>query len=110
MIVFDVMGLLNVSLQSNIDLTMGGRHHLVLSKYEQFFLKLKLDYQAELVFFCDGRVQKVILLCKICTVVPVSEGLRNYSSSSDSERISRIINSSFAKQRNKNLISFRVPE
>lgn len=60
-IVFDVMGLLNITLQSNIDLLLGGRHHIVLSKYEDFFLKLKQEYGAELVFFCDGRVQQVCI-------------------------------------------------
>lgn len=60
-IVFDVMGLLNITLQSNIDLVLGGRHHIMLSKYEEFFLKLKSDYDAELVFFCDGLVQQVTI-------------------------------------------------
>lgn len=59
LLVFDVMGLLNVPLQSNIDLLLGGRHHIVLEKFEEFFLKLRLGYGAELVFFCDGRVQQV---------------------------------------------------
>ncbi|XP_037034443.1 uncharacterized protein LOC119073234 [Bradysia coprophila] len=57
-IVFDVMALLNITLQSNIDVVQGGRHHIVLSKYEDFFRKLKQNHQAELVFFCDGRVQQ----------------------------------------------------
>ncbi|KAJ6643625.1 Constitutive coactivator of peroxisome proliferator-activated receptor gamma [Pseudolycoriella hygida] len=57
-IVFDVMGMLNIPIQSNSDMVLGGRHHIVLSKYDNFFLKLKLEYGAELVFFCDGRVQK----------------------------------------------------
>lgn len=59
MIVFDVMGLLNVPLQSNTDIVLGGRHHIVVKKFEEFFQTLKENYGAELVFFCDGRVQKV---------------------------------------------------
>lgn len=59
MIVFDVMGLLNITLQSNSDIVQGGRHHLVLKQYEEFFQKLKANHDAELVFFCDGRVQQV---------------------------------------------------
>lgn len=57
-IVFDVMALLNITLQSNIDIVLGGRHHLVLSKYDNFFRELKRNHQTELVFFCDGRVQQ----------------------------------------------------
>lgn len=53
------MGLLNITLQSNIDMLLGGRHHFVLRKYEEFFVKLKVEHEAELVFFCDGRVQQV---------------------------------------------------
>lgn len=61
-IVFDVMPLLNIALQSNSDMVQGGRHHLVLSKYDNFFRELKQNHQAKLVFFCDGRVQQVLVL------------------------------------------------
>lgn len=55
-IVFDVMGFVHNFGRTDIELLLGGRHHLYLLDFENFLIKL-LAAGARLAFFCDGQLQ-----------------------------------------------------